>query len=199
MKKNGSNGNGNGVKLKKGKKAALVYLHKIIWDLYFKTDNQKVFYDKMENHDITFCFGPAGTGKTYLSMFYALKLLADKTNNIEGLILCRPLISIDNESIGYLPGELEDKVDPYMMSYWQTIEKIIGLPALELLLASKVIKVIPLAFFRGLTLDNRIIIYDEAQNSTTTAMKSFLTRIGEKSKMVVMGDINQTDRKNGSS
>ena len=84
-----------------------------------------------------------------------------------------------------------------MMPYRQAMEKIIGAPALELLLASKVIQVIPLAFFRGLTLDKKVIIYDEAQNSTSTAMKSFLTRIGESSKMVIMGDTDQTDRKNG--
>ena len=156
-----------------------------------------MFYETMEKRAITLCTGPAGTGKSFISIFYALQALADKDNSYDGIILCRPLIPIDNESIGYLPGELENKVDPYMMPYWQAIEKLVGKQVMNVLIESEVIKVIPLAFFRGLTLENKIVLYDEAQNSTSTAMKSFLTRIGDGSKMVVMGDIDQTDRKKG--
>ena len=132
-------------------------------------------------------------------MYYALRQLASKDNSIDGIVLCRPLIPIDNESIGYLPGDVSEKVDPYMMAYWQNIEKLVGKTIGRVLIESEVIQVIPLAFFRGITLDNKIIIYDESQNSTPTAMKSFLTRLGYSSKMIIMGDINQSDRKRGMS
>ena len=179
------------------KRQALSQLRRKKWDIKFRSDNQKLFYDTMDKRSITLCTGPAGTGKSFISIFYALQALADKKNNYDGIILCRPLIPIDNESIGYLPGELENKVDPYMMPYWQAIEKLVGKQIMNILIESEVIKVIPLAFFRGLTLESKIVLYDEAQNSTSTAMKSFLTRIGDGSKMVVMGDIDQTDRKKG--
>ena len=102
---------------------------------------------------------------------------------------------IDNESLGYLPGDVDEKVDPHMLAYWQAIEKLIGKQRAQVLVDAEVIKVLPLAFFRGITLENKIVVYDEAQNSTPTAMKSFLTRLGENSKMVIMGDVNQSDLK----
>ena len=198
-KKNGkTNGNGNDPTVQEcvNKRQALSQLRRKKWtDFEFKTDKQQAFYNMIEDHVVSFCTGPAGTGKSYISLYYALKALGDKKRSYDGIILCRPFISIDNESIGYLPGTLEEKADPYMMAYWHIIEKLVGPNILRQLVDGGVIKVIPLAFFRGLTLDNKIVLYDEAQNSTATAMKSFLTRIGDNTKMIVMGDIQQADRK----
>ena len=177
------------------KRQALSQLKRKKWDVEFKTKAQEEFYNTIDTHTITFCAGPAGTGKSFISLYYALKQLADKNNSIDGIVLCRPLIPIDNESIGFLPGDVQDKVDPYMLAYWQNVQKLLGKQVSQILIDTEVIQVIPLAFFRGITLDNKIIIYDEAQNSTPTAMKSFLTRLGFNSKMVIMGDINQSDRK----
>ena len=179
------------------KRQALGHLRRKKWsqDIQFRTKAQEDLYKTMDKHTISFCAGPAGTGKSFISLYYALKQLASKDSKIDGIVLCRPLIPIDNESIGYLPGEVRDKVDPYMLAYWQNIEKIVGRQIMEVLVNADIIKVIPLAFFRGITLDNKVILYDEAQNSTPTAMKSFLTRLGDDSKMVITGDVNQSDRK----
>ena len=198
-KKNGkTNGNGSDPTAQEcvNKRQALSQLRRKKWTNFdFKTDKQEEFYKTIDSSTISFCTGPAGTGKSYISLYYALKALGNKKKSYDGIILCRPFISIDNESIGYLPGTLEEKADPYMMAYWHIIEKLVGPNILRQLVDGSVIKVIPLAFFRGLTLDNKIVLYDEAQNSTSTAMKSFLTRIGDNTKMIVMGDINQADRK----
>jgi phosphate starvation-inducible PhoH-like protein len=177
------------------KRQALSQLKRMDWDLEFKTDHQEDFYNEMIDHDITFAIGPAGTGKTHLSIHYALEQLAEKNNHIDGIILCRPLITIDHEPIGFLPGSIAEKTDPYMAAYFQIIEKIMGRDKLEVLKNAGVIEVLPTAFLRGMTLENKIVIYDEAQNSTTSSMKSFLTRIGDNSKMIILGDLMQTDRK----
>lgn len=179
------------------KRQALSQLRRIKWQdkIKFKTKSQKKLYDTIESKTLTFCAGPAGTGKSFISLYYALKDLSNKATPTDGIVLCRPLVSIDNESIGYLPGNVDEKVDPHMLAYWQSIEKLIGKQRAQVLVDAEVIKVLPLAFFRGITLENKIVIYDEAQNSTPTAMKSFLTRLGENSKMIVMGDVNQSDLK----
>ena len=152
----------------------------------------------MHLNDITFCVGPAGTGKTHLSVYYALKELASKENHIDGIVLTRPMVPVDNEELGFFPGGVGEKVDPYMWAYWQVIEKIVGKERMQILLDAEVIQVIPTALIRGMTLENKIILYDEAQNSTRGVMKSFLTRIGDNSQMIIMGDLRQSDR-NGSS
>lgn len=178
------------------KRQALSQLKRMDWTtIDFKTERQEDFYNEMKNHEIIFAIGPAGTGKTYLSIYYALEQLASKDNHISGIILCRPMVTIDNEEIGFLPGDLADKTDPYMASYFQVIEKIMGGDKLEVLKNAGVIEVLPTAFLRGMTLENKIVLYDEAQNSTSSAMKSFLTRIGEDSKMIILGDLKQTDRR----
>ena len=116
-KTNGNgNGNGNGA-LTLSKRQTLSHLRKRKWELRFRTPNQEKFYSDISGSLITLCSGPAGTGKSYISVYYALKALADKNNRIDSIILCRPLVPIDNESIGFLPGELDNKVDPYMMPY----------------------------------------------------------------------------------
>ena len=191
-----TNGNGKKVQECTNKRQALSQLKRKKWTTFkFLNEKQREFYKQLEAYTITFCTGPAGTGKSFISIYHALRQLASKENSIDGIILCRPLITVDNEGIGFLPGTLEDKVDPYMMAYWQIIEKLVGKAILHNLVEGGVIKVIPVAFFRGLSIENKVILYDEAQNSTSSAMKSFLTRIGHNSKMVIMGDIKQTDRK----
>jgi len=179
------------------KRQALSQLRRIKWDelVKFKTRSQEKLYNTISEKTLTFCAGPAGTGKSFISLYYALKDLASKNTSTDGIVLCRPLVPIDNESLGYLPGDVDEKVDPHMLAYWQSIEKLIGKQIAQVLVDAEIIKVLPLAFFRGITLENKIVVYDEAQNSTPTAMKSFLTRLGDNSKMVVMGDVNQSDLK----
>ncbi len=162
--------------------------------LEFKTKNQELLFDTLGKCPITFCTGPAGTGKTFITLYYALSTLADKNSGIDNIVICRPLVPVDDEEIGFLKGNLNEKIGPYMLPFFQNLEKIIGKDRASVLLQTEIIKAIPLTFFRGLTFDNAVIIYDEAQNSSIACMKSFLTRIGHRSKMAVLGDIRQSDR-----
>ncbi len=140
-----------------------------------RTIRQKEYVESIENFDLTFAIGPAGTGKTFLATVCAARLLNEK--KIEKIVLTRPAVEA-GESLGFLPGDLQQKVDPYL----RPIDK-------------GIIEVAPLAFMRGRTLDNSLIILDEAQNTTCSQMRMFLTRLGERSKMVVNGDITQIDLK----
>ena len=180
----------------KNKRQALSELKRSKRETNFLTEKQKEFWDIINTHDITLCTGPAGTGNTYSSITYALEQLGTNPE-IDGIILCRPMMPLNNQQIGFLPGDLSQKVEPYMMSYWNIIEEIIGRASARALKEAEVIQVIPEAFFRGLTYKNKIVLYDEAQNTTPEAMLAFLTRLGERSKFVVMGDVKQSDRKRG--
>ena len=162
-------------------------------DLMYKNSAQKRFYETISKKDITFCIGPAGCGKTYLSVHRALRELGDKDNQIDGIVIVKPLVEAAGEKIGYLPGDVEEKTAPFMMSFYYNMEQIIGKQRLQVLKDSNVIQVIPLAFMRGITLANKFVILDEAQNATPEQIKMFVTRIGEYSKYIITGDLEQSD------
>ena len=164
-------------------------------ELMFKNPAQKRFYNTISKKDITFCIGPAGCGKTYLSVHRALRELGDKTNSIDGIVIVKPLVEAAGEKIGYLPGDVEEKTAPFMMSFYYNMEQIIGKQRLQVLKDSNTIQVIPLAFMRGITLANKFVILDEAQNATPEQIKMFVTRIGENSKYIITGDLEQSDIK----
>ena len=168
-------------------------------DIQFKTSAQKRFYNTISKKDITFCIGPAGVGKTYLSVHRALKELGNKENHIDGIVIVKPLVEAAGEKIGFLPGDVEEKTLPWMMSFYYNMEQIIGKQRLKVLKESGVIEVMPLAFMRGITLANKFVILDEAQNATPEQIKMFVTRIGEDSKYIITGDLEQSDIKKGTS
>ena len=167
--------------------------------LEYKNPAQKRFYKSISQKDITFCIGPAGCGKTYLSVHRALRELGDKDNSIDGIVIVKPLVEAAGEKIGYLPGDIEEKTLPFMMSFYYNMEQIIGKQRLKVLKESGVIEVIPMAYMRGITLSNKFVILDEAQNATPDQIKMFVTRIGEYSKYVISGDLEQSDIKKGTS
>ena len=164
-------------------------------DLQYKNPAQKRFYKTISTKDITFGIGPAGCGKTYLSVHRALRELGDKNNSIDGIVIVKPLVEAAGERIGYLPGDVEEKTAPFMMSFYYNMEQIIGKQRLQILKDSNTIQVIPLAFMRGITLANKFVILDEAQNATPDQIKMFVTRIGENSKYIITGDLEQSDIK----
>jgi len=162
-------------------------------ELQFKNPAQRRFYKTVSEKDITFGIGPAGCGKTYLSVHRALRELGDKNNSIDGIVIVKPLVEAAGEKIGYLPGDVEEKTAPFMMSFYYNMEQIIGKQRLQVLKESNTIQVIPLAFMRGITLANKFVILDEAQNATPEQIKMFVTRIGENSKYIITGDLEQSD------
>ncbi len=161
-------------------------------NIFPKTIGQKEFIDKMLNKDITFAIGPAGTGKTFLSVAYATHLL--KNNKIKRIILTRPAVEA-GESLGFLPGDLKEKVDPYLRPLYDALNEMLGSEMTERYLENGIIEIAPLAYMRGRTLNDAFVILDEAQNSTSAQIKMFLTRLGFNSKMVINGDITQIDLK----
>ena len=176
------------------KRQALKDLKMLNFDkLEYRTTAQKRFYNTISKKDITFCIGPAGVGKTFLSVHRALRELGDKDNYIDGIVIVKPLVEAAGEKIGYLPGDVEEKTAPFMMSFYYNMEQIIGKQRLQILKEGNAIQVIPLAFMRGITLANKFVILDEAQNATPEQIKMFVTRIGEHSKYVITGDLEQSD------
>ncbi len=176
------------------KRQALSQIKRIDWkSLDFRTLNQKSFYRTIGRNDVTFCVGPAGCGKTYLATHYALKNLAQ--GKYKNMVITKPLVEVDGEKMGYLPGDIDEKTAPYMMSLYYNMEQIIGKERLEVLKRAGVVQVIPLAYMRGLTLTDSIVVLDEAQNATPSQIKTFLTRIGNGSKFIVNGDLMQSDIK----
>jgi len=176
------------------KRQALKDLNKLNFDeLQYKNPAQKRFYKTISSKDITFGIGPAGCGKTYLSVHRALRELGDKQSKIDGIVIVKPLVEAAGEKIGFLPGDVEEKTAPFMMSFYYNMEQIIGKQRMEVLKESNTIQVIPLAFMRGITLANKFVILDEAQNATPEQIKMFVTRIGENSKYIITGDLEQSD------
>ena len=168
-------------------------------ELIYKNSAQKRFYETVSKKDITFCIGPAGCGKTYLSVHRALRELGDKQSKIDGIVIVKPLVEAAGEKLGYLPGDIEEKTLPFMMSFYYNMEQIIGKQRLEMLKANNVIQVIPMAYMRGITLADKFVILDEAQNATPEQIKMFVTRLGSNSKYIITGDLAQSDIKRGSS
>jgi len=152
--------------------------------------SQHKYLNQIEKNEITFCYGPAGTSKTFTACFAGLKLLKEK--KIKQIILCKP-IQEAGEKLGFLPGDKDDKVDPYMKSYKSNIEKIIGHEQTKLLFDKNIIKFEPLAYMRGDTFDDSLMILDEAQNATFKQLMLFVTRMGRDSKVIVTGDVSQAD------
>ncbi len=159
-----------------------------------KTANQKRYVDAIEDHTITFGIGPAGTGKTYLAMAMAVAALQAK--KINKIVLTRPAVEA-GESLGFLPGTLSEKIDPYLRPLFDALHDMIDIDSIPRLMQSGIIEVAPLAYMRGRTLNDAFIVLDEAQNTTPEQMKMFLTRLGFGSKMVVTGDVTQIDLPNG--
>ena len=155
-----------------------------------KTLGQKKYVDAIKKNTLSFGIGPAGTGKTYLAV--AMAVVALKNKDIERIILTRPAVEA-GEKLGFLPGDLQQKVDPYLRPLHDAINEMMGMEAYQRLLERGAVEVAPLAYMRGRTLNDAFIILDEAQNTTSEQMKMFLTRMGQGSKMVVTGDVTQID------
>lgn len=155
-----------------------------------KTPGQQQILDASARNDIVFVIGPAGTGKTYTSVALAVKAL--KERKVKKIVLARPAVEA-GETLGFLPGDLREKIDPYLRPLYDALEEMIEYDRLELHMAKGVIEIAPLAYMRGRTLNNSFVILDEAQNATNMQMKMFLTRIGFNSRAIITGDITQTD------
>ena len=168
-------------------KIARTYNGKLI---YPKTLGQKSYYYALKNNDVVFGIGPAGTGKTYLAVVFAVAAL--KNNEVKKIILTRPAVEA-GENLGFSPGDLKEKVDPYLRPLYDALYDMLGVEQTEKLMEKGVIEIAPLAYMRGRTLEDAYVILDEAQNTTDNQMKMFLTRLGFRSKMIVTGDISQID------
>ena len=155
-----------------------------------RTANQRRMVDSMDKNDVLFAIGPAGTGKTYTAVALAVRALKNK--EIKRIVLTRPAVEA-GESLGFLPGDLKEKVDPYLRPLYDALDDMIPAEKLKLYLENRTIEIAPLAFMRGRTLDNCFVILDEAQNSTDLQLKMFLTRMGPTAKFIVTGDITQID------
>lgn len=160
--------------------------------LKFRNEKQKFFLNQIKKHDITICDGIAGSGKTFIALFEGvLGMLNEKYDKV---ILCKSVVSLPNEEIGFIPGSVNEKMEPHIMSYRGNLNKMVNNEEnVTRLFNEKKIEVLPLAYIRGVTLDNAFIIIDEAQNISMDLFKSIITRIGENSKMVFLGDVEQVD------
>ncbi len=169
-----------------------VYSHKGVIEPF--TAGQRRYIETMIKNDMTFCIGPAGTGKTYLAVAVAVSML--KKKEIRKIVLARPAVEA-GERLGFLPGDLQAKVNPYLRPLFDSLEDMMEFGQMRKLMEMDIIEVIPLAFMRGRTLNEAVVICDEAQNTTSSQMLMFLTRLGRGSKMIVTGDITQTDLERG--
>lgn len=155
-----------------------------------RTPNQKKLVETFAENDLTFALGPAGTGKTYIAIALAVRAL--KNREVRKIILSRPAVEA-GEKLGFLPGDMKDKIDPYLQPLYDALEDMIPAMKLKEYMETKVIQIAPLAFMRGRTLNDAVIVLDEAQNTTTHQIKMFLTRLGMNAKMIVTGDVTQID------
>lgn len=158
-----------------------------------KTEGQEVYWSATQKNDIVFAIGPAGTGKTFMAVAIALARLRDK--EVDRIILCRPAVEA-GESLGFLPGDLQEKVDPYLRPLYDALFDMASGDKLRKQIQGQIIEVVPLAYMRGRTLNNSFVILDEAQNTTSAQMKMFLTRLGPNSRAIITGDVTQIDLPN---
>ena len=181
----------NGKALKNAKKDDDVLVHGVGGKLIkAQTENQQKMVNDMKKNDMLFAVGPAGTGKTYTAVAIAVRALKNK--EVKRIILTRPAVE-SGENLGFLPGDLKEKLDPYMQPLYDALRDMIPYEKLDTYILSGVIQIAPLAFMRGRTLDNAFVILDEAQNSTHSQMKMFLTRMGKNAKFIITGDPGQVD------
>jgi len=162
--------------------------------IYPKTLGQKEYYYALKHNDVVFGIGPAGTGKTYLAVVFAVQALKD--NKVQRIILTRPAVEA-GENLGFLPGDLKEKVDPYLRPLYDALYDMLGQEQTERMIEKGLIEIAPLAYMRGRTLEDAYVILDEAQNTTDAQMKMFLTRLGFNSKMIITGDVTQIDLPKG--
>ncbi len=160
----------------------------------YRGTHQREMVEAIADHDMLFAIGPAGTGKTYIAIALAVKALKEK--QVRRIILSRPAVEA-GEKLGFLPGELKDKLDPYLQPLYDALEEMIPTQRLRTYMESDVIQIAPLAYMRGRTLNDAVVILDEAQNTTHHQMKMFLTRLGRNSKMIITGDLSQVDLPRG--
>lgn len=159
-----------------------------------KNETQKNLINTIKTNDVTICTGPAGTGKTFLSCYESINQL--KNNNlINKIVIVKSVTTLKNEEIGFLKGSLEEKMEPFVYSFIKNFEKIIGLDLTNKLKGENIIEVLPIAYMRGINIDNAVVIIDEVQNISIDNIRTILTRLGENSKMILLGDINQIDMK----
>ena len=162
--------------------------------IYPKTMGQKEYYYALKHNDVVFGIGPAGTGKTYLAVVFAVQAL--KENKVKRIVLTRPAVEA-GENLGFLPGDLKEKVDPYLRPLYDALYDMLGQEQTNRLIEKGIIEIAPLAYMRGRTLEDAYVILDEAQNTTDAQMKMFLTRLGFNSKMIITGDVTQIDLPKG--
>ena len=160
----------------------------------FLSNSQKEYYEILTQNQITICSGPAGTGKSYISLKAAIDLLLDSNNNYEKIMIVRPAVESSSVSLGSLPGDMREKMGPYIYSSLSLLHKIIGKEATDKLESMGVIEIMSLSFLRGFNADNMILIFEETQNSTPSEMKMLLTRIGFNAKFFISGDVEQSDK-----
>jgi len=161
-----------------------------------KNDSQKELISLINKNEITICSGLAGSGKSFIALAAALNLLTDRDNFYQKIFLVKSVTTLKNEELGFLRGDLDDKLTPFMSSFNLNLNKIVSEDIINEMISKKIINYMPLAYIRGITIDNAIVIVDESQNITIENSKSFLTRIGENCKIICLGDENQIDLKN---
>ncbi len=159
-----------------------------------RSENQQALIDAYDTHDMVFAVGPAGTGKTYLSIALAVRALKEKT--AKKIILCRPAVEA-GEKLGFLPGDMKEKIDPYLQPLYDALEDMLPVVKLQDMMEKHIIQIAPLAFMRGRTLSDAVVILDEAQNTTPAQLRMFLTRMGWNTKMLITGDLTQVDLPKG--
>jgi phosphate starvation-inducible PhoH-like protein len=176
-------------------KKPTVLISQIKTELKYKNETQKKMAMSIRNNDVTICTGPAGTGKSYVACIQALNELKNN-ENIKKIVLVKSVTTLKSEEIGFLKGTMEEKMEPFMYSFVGNFEKIIGKGLYEKLKTGDYIEILPIAYLRGVNIDNAIVIIDEVQNISIDNIRTILTRLGENSKMVFLGDVKQIDSKN---